>query len=130
MPLTDVERRQIESLLVERRAALLLEIRQDVARSRDDTFSALAGEVHDTGDEASAALLADTENAETSRDLRELRALEQAVSRLAKGSYGICLDCRDDIPFERLRAYLPAARCIRCQGIHERTHTHPPEPRL
>lgn len=130
MPLTDAQRRQIQTLLAERRAALLLEIRQDVARSREETFGTLAGEVHDTGDEASAALMADTDNAETNRDIQELRDLERARGRLADGTYGVCLDCRDDIPFERLRAYPSAARCIRCQGIHERTHTHPPEPRL
>jgi DnaK suppressor protein len=130
VPLTNTERSQIETLIAKRREALSIEIRQDVARSRNESFSALAGEVRDAGDEAVASLMADTDNAETTRDVHELRELNDAVTRLSDGTYGVCVSCSDDIPFARLKAYPGAVRCVTCQSVHERTHTHPGEPTL
>jgi DnaK suppressor protein len=57
--------------------------------------------------------------------LDELRGLEAARSRLADGSYGVCMDCGGDIGFERLRANHSAVRCIDCQTMHEKTHLSP-----
>lgn len=113
-----------------RRLALAAELRGDAARSREESYGALAGPVTDTADEAAADLLADVGNAELSRDLAELRALEAARERLAQGSYGVCANCGDDIPFARLSAEPAALRCIACQRVHEKTYAHPREPKL
>jgi DnaK suppressor protein len=46
-----------------------------------------------------------------------LRELEDALSRLARGDYGICQGCRQPIPAKRLEA-LPWARfCLVCQEV-------------
>ncbi|MCC6534244.1 MAG: TraR/DksA family transcriptional regulator [Burkholderiales bacterium] len=130
MPLTDSERDELRAVIDARRDELAGEIRTGLARSRDDSFDSIAGEAPDSGDQALASLVADTDNAETNRDLRELRELDAALQRMADGSYGSCADCADDIPVERLRAYPGAARCIACQSVHEKTYSHPPEPKL
>jgi len=130
MPLTDSERNQLKLLIDKRREALAAEIRSGYARSRDDNFDAVAGEAPDSGDEALASLVADTDNAETNRDIRELRELDAALDRMDDGTYGTCTDCDDDIPIERLRAYPGAIRCVICQGVHEKTYSHPSEPTL
>lgn len=130
MPLTDAERDELKQLIEQRRKTLAAEIRGGFARSRSDNFDAIAGEAPDSGDEALAALVADTDNAETNRDIRELQELNGAVERIADGSYGTCADCGDDIPLARLRAYPGAIRCIACQSIHEKTHSRPAEPKL
>jgi len=49
------------------------------------------------------------------RDSRMLRLLRQALSRVAKGNYGVCLHCEEDILPKRLAAVPWAAYCIRCQ---------------
>ena len=130
MPLTDSERDELKGLIDKRREELAAEIRSGYARSRDASFGTIAGEAPDSGDEALAALVADTENAETNRDVRELRELDAAIERMRNGTYASCADCGDDIPVARLRAYPGAIRCVACQGIHEKTYTHPPEPKL
>jgi DnaK suppressor protein len=122
----DMQRQAIER----RRFALAEELRGDAARSREESYGALAGPVTDTADEAVADLLADLDNAELSRDLAELRALEAARARLAQGSYGVCANCGDDIPFERLSAEPAALRCIACQRVHEKTFARPREAKL
>jgi DnaK suppressor protein len=117
-------------LIRRRREQLVSELLEDVARSRDESYASVAGQVTDLGDEALADLLSDLDNAEVARDMREIRALDAALARVADGSYGDCADCGGDIGVERLRAYPTAERCIRCQEVHEKTFAHPGEPRL
>ena len=130
MPLTDAQRTELKDFIEQRRTTLAREIDSGVARVRRDSYNTVAGEAPDAGDEALAALVVDTENAETRRDVRELQALDTALARMAEGSYGVCDDCGDEIPIERLRAYPGAIRCVRCQSVFEKTHTHPSEPSL
>src|SRR5688572_3288416 len=80
MPMTDSERSEIESLINRRRIQLTREIESGVERTRDNSFDAVAGEAPDAGDEALASLVADTENAETRRDMRELQELDAALT--------------------------------------------------
>jgi phage/conjugal plasmid C-4 type zinc finger TraR family protein len=130
MPLRQTELDEMKATIDARRKALRDEIQSDIARSRTDSFGTIAGEVPDSGDQAMAALVTDTDNAETNRDIRELQELDAANVRVAEGSYGICNDCGDDIPIARLRAYPGAMRCITCQSVYERTHSHSSEPKL
>ena len=130
MPLTDTERTELKGLIDRRRAELAREIKSALARARGDSFNAVAGEAPDAGDEALASLVVDTENAETRRDADELQALDTALARMAQGNYGICDDCGDEIPLERLRANPGATRCVRCQSVYEKTHIRPSEPTL
>jgi len=106
----------------ERREALASEIRREVARARNEPYAEVAGAVHDTGDESLADLVADVGNAEVTRDLAELRAIEAAHARIADGTYGACADCGADIPVARLQAQFAALRCIACQERHEKTY--------
>ena len=130
MPLEREQLQALENLMNDRYAALVTEIRAEVARARDENYSELAGPVTDSADEASADLLSDIDNAEVTRDLREVREIDAARQRIAEGNYGSCTDCGADIDFARLRANPTATRCIACQRVHEKTYAHPGEPRL
>ena len=50
----------------------------------------------------------------------EIREIDEALERIAAGSYGTCIDCEKPIPVERLEARPQAARCIDCQRRAER----------
>lgn len=113
---------QLRHAIERRRESLVDELRRDVARARDEQFGQLAGSAPDIGDVSVATLLADLDQAELSRDVMELRALEAAHKRLADGSYGICVDCGAGIGFERLQAEPAAERCVECQQRHEKTY--------
>lgn len=130
MPLTETQREQLAALIAKRRVVLQAEIREDVSRSRADNVTAVGGEVRDAGDESVADLVTDTENAETARDIAELRALNAASARLQAGSYGQCQQCGIDIPIECLLANPVAFRCFPCQTHYEHTHFHAGELRL
>jgi DnaK suppressor protein len=114
--------KQLTLILAWRRQVLVDELRRDGLRAREEQFRELAGTAPDLGDASVAALLADVDQAELSRDVAELREVEAALTRLADGAYGTCADCGADIGFERLRAEPAAARCIECQRRHEKTY--------
>jgi DnaK suppressor protein len=49
------------------------------------------------------------------RNSTALRQIRRALSRIANGSYGICLHCEEDISPKRIAAVPWAAFCIKCQ---------------
>jgi DnaK suppressor protein len=121
MTLTPRQIDELRLLIARRHDVLVAELRRDAGRARDESYGALAGATPDTGDESVAALIVDLDQAELSRDVEELRALEAARKRIADGSYGACADCGADVEFERLRAAPGASRCLACQARHEKT---------
>lgn len=82
---------------------------------------ALAGEhdVHSHADDAEIEQLDDVRFAQIEVDRTRLREIEQAQQRMAEGRYGICIDCGEEIPRERLLAQAMAIRCAACQDIVE-----------
>jgi RNA polymerase-binding transcription factor DksA len=64
------------------------------------------------------------------RDLDEFRAFEAARERIKHGGYGECIDCGNDIGYERLKAFPSALRCVQCQDRHEKTYGGNPRPSL
>jgi RNA polymerase-binding protein DksA len=125
MPLSPEQTQELHATVERRRSALRAEIGQDLDRIRSDRLEDLAGASPDAADESVASLISDLDQADTSRDLTELRGLDAAHERIADGSYGTCIECGGDIGFERLRANPAAERCIRCQTQYERTHASP-----
>lgn len=130
MALTTQQARELDRRIVDRRNALIDEIREDARKARAERFGEIAGEVPDSGDESVAALIADLDQAEWARDLDELRGLDAAHERIESGDYGVCAECGRDIGFERLRANPAAVRCIDCQTRHEKTFAGPGAPTL
>ena len=55
----------------------------------------------------------------TEMEIAELDALQEALDRMAAGTYGACTDCGKHIALARLQATPEAARCIGCQTAHE-----------
>jgi RNA polymerase-binding transcription factor len=130
MALDTRQTRELRGLIDRRRIALVNEIRQDIAKVRQEPFNELAGGAPDAGDESVASLIQDLDQFDVTRDLTELRELEAARGRMESGGYGVCLDCGSDIGYARLRANPGAARCIRCQELHEKTYAGSGRPSL
>ncbi|HWS12309.1 MAG TPA: TraR/DksA C4-type zinc finger protein [Rhodocyclaceae bacterium] len=121
---------QLRAELSRRESRLRNEIREEMLRAGDEYYSDIGGPVLDTGDAAQATLLADLDQALPDFLIRELREIEGAIRRMEDGTYGMCLQCGDDIEFPRLAACPTAVRCLDCQSFHEKTHAHPRTPSL
>ncbi len=102
--------------LQEMRAHLLRTVQQDLSQGRDQNKD----EGMDTYDLASDARDREISHILTDRDRDKLGAIDEALSRVDDGTYGLCEDCGADIAEGRLQA-LPFTRlCVSCQGDRER----------
>jgi DnaK suppressor protein len=128
-----LNQQQIESLegqIAARRRELAAEIRAALEQSEEQRYKDLAGMVADVGDASLANMLIDLDTVIIERHVHELRDLEAARERIGDASFGICVDCGDEIPYARLEALVTAQRCVRCQDRREKSSAGEPLPRL
>lgn len=121
-PLTQDEVRQLEAALQEQRRLLVASLGERLHHGDAPEEMALSNniEADSVDDRPSATQLNDEEISELGLDLRELRAVESALERIAQGSYGVCAHCGSLIGADRMRAQPSAALCLACQTEAER----------
>ena len=56
----------------------------------------------------------------SSQDVKRLKAIDAALSRIENDRYGLCAKCNKKIPQERLTAIPYALMCIDCKSSDER----------
>ncbi len=121
---------EFKQFLEKRREELHEEIRQELLKSDNEQYIALAGQVHDLEEQSVADLLVDVNLAVIDRHLVELREVEEALERIREGTYGRCIDTGEPIPLERLKAVPTAKRTEAAQEVYERTHAGAEAPSL
>jgi DnaK suppressor protein len=53
------------------------------------------------------------------RQHRQIKEIEEALERIKHGEYGICEECGEPIPEQRLRLFPAAKLCVRCQEEYD-----------
>lgn len=81
------------------------------------------------GDEADSA--ASSKDRELTASMAQLAgsrvaAVESALERLSQGRYGVCEECEEEIPLERLQAMPSTVLCVDCQRRRETAARHAP----
>ena len=105
-----------QNALLEMREQVLEDIETDTKTSR----SGHKDEGMDAYDLASEERDRDISMILSDRDRRKLQSVDEALTRIKAGSYGICEECELDIAEERLKA-LPFTRlCVICQADQEK----------
>lgn len=56
----------------------------------------------------------------TDQEEVELGAIDAALERLTEGRYGLCEDCGENIPLQRLELTPQVQHCVGCQAVRER----------
>jgi RNA polymerase-binding transcription factor DksA len=108
--------------------ALLADLHARAERDAVTRGDAVGGVLAARGDPAGADDEHDPEGATLSDEwsrleglrigaLREIDEIEAARTRLAAGTYGICIRCGLRIPIERLRARPTATMCVPCAAL-------------
>ena len=108
---------------------------QQLLQMRTDVLAQLRGQRGGAISRAQAAVEAreqqsdDWAKADAERDLSialeeresaELVAIDEALKRVADGSFGLCVDCGVEIGTARLHANPTAMRCVTCQEKREK----------
>jgi RNA polymerase-binding protein DksA len=55
-----------------------------------------------------------------SQELKRLKLIDAALTRIQQGKYGLCMKCGKRIPQDRLEAIPYALMCIECKTAEER----------
>lgn len=117
--LSDQQLQRLRRQLMDDYDQLRETVRDELMRTGEEHYIDLAGRVHDEAEESVADLLADLDLTMLNRHKNELRDIEAAFGRMDIGHYGTCVDCGDDIAYERLQASPTAIRCRDCQEQYE-----------
>lgn len=118
--LTNEQLAHLKHLLADRESELRDELHREM--NERDEYVDVKPELPDPADSSFASLSADLGHAAATRDLTELRAIEAAKLRMGEDTYGDCVSCGVEIPYERLEVQPTADRCAPCQGLYEKTH--------
>ena len=110
--MTKIEVKKFKTTLAARESELEGLIRNREAAAIETSADALDQIQHAVERELALGTLA-----RESSGLRETRA---ALRRIDDGSFGICMDCEEEINLKRLAAVPWAARCIACQERADR----------
>jgi DnaK suppressor protein len=120
-PLSDTFAQQLRGM----RADVLAQLRTQRGGKIGRAEAAANARETESDDWAQANAERDLAIALEERESAELVAIDDALQRIADGSYGLCIDCGDAIANARLHATPTALRCVACQGRLELTSTGP-----
>jgi DnaK suppressor protein len=113
---------------VKQRADLIERIKKTLLKRKDDIETQLSRQTHekvtdgvvqDTADEVQSLSMQNLQSSIQRTEIDELHLMEDALGRIERGEYGICVDCGEPISEKRLESFPYAARCIICQEAFE-----------
>ena len=114
----------MEKLVEKKYKDLLISSKEEIVASlisESKDFEAIVDDMEpkDLADLASDDIDKKTLEALNQKDLRKLRLIDSALSRVKNGRYGLCMRCGTKIPSERLEAIPYALMCIDCKSSEE-----------
>ena len=106
----------IKDMLVKMREELV----QEIGRRSKATTEAGAQDIGDILDSVSEERTRELDMILTDREKRKLHQIDDALDRIAEGTYGQCDECGVKIPKARLKVLPFAKFCVECQEKNER----------
>lgn len=113
---------QLKAALHKRYLDLQQEVCNELAHTKDIHDFELTEYLNNIPDDIDTALV--------DRQINEMRELEMSMKYLSELEFGDCIDCGNEIGFERLLAYPSAQRCVPCQSAYEKAFLKESNPSL
>jgi DnaK suppressor protein len=115
----ECRREALQHMLVGKRQEILKEIEGSLGQSLTEDQQRRLESARDVGDQALMDL--DRELGISLMEMRNRRrqAIDEALTRLTEGTYGICAECGVEISERRLEAVPFAKLCVECQAREE-----------
>ena len=115
----------MDKVFVEQMRNDLIRQKEEIMKSlmsESDDFNAIVKEKQpkDLADIASDDIDRNTLETLSANDVRRLRLIDSALSRIENERYGLCMRCNKKIPRARLEAIPYALMCIECKSTDER----------
>ena len=107
---------EMKQLLIEQKNKMLEALTEKNADFKKLVNTSESGDVVDIASDVVDRTLLDSLSAQ---DSERLQMIDNALDRIRRGTYGVCLLCHKEIPEERMRAVPYAFLCISCQTKEE-----------
>lgn len=104
---------KMKERLLERREAITAGLQHNLSQSAPSITRG------DSLDLAADSLASDTTLQIAERSSSELAQIDEALRKIAEGTYGICENCDSEIPWSRLEAAPYATLCVECKRKQE-----------
>lgn len=112
----------MEKELLEKFKKQLEEKRNDIISEADKTLAEMTDQSNNIPDPNDRATIESDRSFELrirDRERKLLGKIDEAISRIDDGEYGICEGCGDDINIKRLEARPVTTLCIDCKTLQE-----------
>lgn len=116
--------KQLHDFLETKRSKLVAELRKSLGVQRGENVRMTFELAQDDGDKSVEDHERHVRSAIQGNKGDQLDAIEQALEKLAAGTYGICAECGCDIPVQRLAIQPLASYCVACQEELDRMAKH------
>jgi len=107
---------EIRDQLEDRRAELAGEARRTI----DDSLSQEKEQMAEIGDRATEEIDDTFQARLKGREAKLIAKIDETLGRIARGEYGLCESCGEEIAYKRLLARPVATLCIDCKTAQER----------
>jgi len=107
------ELEKIKALLLARQKELEETIAQLQAEGEQND------QIQDQADQALSSAFETLKSSLHNNEYEEYKMIEKALEMVDAGTYGMCVDCQQDISEKRLQSYPNATRCLPCQETAE-----------
>lgn len=110
----------LKKILLAKRENILQEAKEELARHISGENRQLVDTALDDGDWAVVDTSEDLNLMRLTMHRKTLLEIDEALRKIAEGTYGICEECGDEISEKRLRILPSASLCINCKEDKER----------
>lgn len=94
-----------------------VELEQEMQALNTEKFS--DDQVQDVGDQALTSTMDSLTSSIQNTKLDEYKRIIRALDMIDEGTYGMCVDCHNQISEKRLTSFPNATRCLLCQEAFE-----------
>jgi DnaK suppressor protein len=117
-------KKKLHDLLVTKKSELVAELRKSLGGQRAENVRMTFELAQDDGDKSVEDHERHVRSAIQGNKGDQLDAIEQALEKLAAGTYGTCEECGCEIPLQRLAIQSLASYCVACQEEIDRMAKH------
>ena len=120
MVLTEIQMKELKNRLIEMKHEVTSRQQEITLSSMDEATGELnSGLDNHMADSSTELYERQKDQTLEAADEERLNEITEALERMVEGTYGVCVDTGEEIPFERLQALPYAKRTAKAQEEHE-----------
>ncbi|MBI3752923.1 MAG: TraR/DksA C4-type zinc finger protein [Deltaproteobacteria bacterium] len=110
---------KLKKALMDKKRKMWNELRDEIFNKLGKEYNKQFDSPQDLEDQSLIDLIEDTGLAVADMRREELTKMDEAITKLEDGTYGVCEDCESEIDEERLKAVPLTTCCVNCQSKKE-----------